>query len=298
MESKRCRVSVIVVITVALMMAVSCRAPEPVPLTVAAVSMNAQTDKAANLERFASYMADAAEQGVHLVVFPEIALQQNPGLGYQHRPTPEEMAYVEDTAESIPGESTAWLTDKARELEIYVIFGMIERGDDGKLYNASVFLGPQGVLAHYRKTIFWDASGGGNEDRFWEPGPEQGMVVDSPLGRVGLITVYEITYFGPSLCAAGADLIAAIGLWPEYAYAGAEASGDMYDQAVEYNVSKCDRWHVVANQVGKIGQMTAYGHSRIVDPSGNVIADTDSEEGMVVAQTDLLVDPAALSGGK
>jgi predicted amidohydrolase len=28
---------------------------------------------------------------------------------------------------------------------------MTERGEDGKLYNTSVFLGPQGVLAHYRK---------------------------------------------------------------------------------------------------------------------------------------------------
>jgi predicted amidohydrolase len=282
-------------IVVILMGTVGCQARKPVPLTVATVTMNAQTDKAANLEQIASYMAEAAEQGAHLVVFPEVALQQNPGWG-NSRPAPEELAYVEDTAESIPGESTDWLTERARELEVYAIFGMTERGEDGKLYNTSVFLGPQGVLAHYRKYAlqqqglhFKD-----NEDLFYEPGSEPGMVVDSPLGKIGLVIDHEITYgLGASLGAAGADLIVAVAAWP-----GEEIFADRYDRAVSRAAGECECWLVVANQVDIVGDFHAYGHSKIADSSRNVVADTGAEEGMVIAPTDLLVDPAALRNPK
>jgi hypothetical protein len=43
---------------------------EEVPLTVAAVSMNAVTDKEANLQKFFTYMEEAAEKGAHLIASP------------------------------------------------------------------------------------------------------------------------------------------------------------------------------------------------------------------------------------
>ena len=49
------------------------------------------------------------------------------------------------------------------------------------------------------------------------------------------------------------------------------------------------RWHVVANQVGPVGYAEDYGHSRIVHPSGDIVADTGGEEGMVVAEVDLAI---------
>ena len=137
--------------------------PGYVPLTVATVCMNAQTDKLINLATFAKYMEAAAERNVHLIVFPEIALQQNPGWGrISYKPTQEELAYVQDTAEPILGASTTWLTEKASDLGIYIVFGMTELGEDGGLYNSSVFLGPKGVLGGiHRKHKLWE----GNENR-------------------------------------------------------------------------------------------------------------------------------------
>ncbi|GAI02250.1 unnamed protein product, partial [marine sediment metagenome] len=38
------------------------------------------------------------------------------------------------------------------------------------------------------------------------------------------------------------------------------------------------------------GDLQDYGHSRIVDPNGNIIADTGDEEGLIIVKTDLLVD--------
>jgi predicted amidohydrolase len=46
---------------------------------------------------------------------------------------------------------------------------------------------------------------------------------------------------------------------------------------------------VVSNQVGPVEYGEDYGHSRIVHPNGEVVADTGGREGMVVAEIDLFV---------
>ena len=78
--------------------------------------------------------------------------------------------------------------------------------------------------------------------------------------RIGLFTV---------LCA-----------WPGVA-------GDSYEEFTVQNAVEAGRWHVVSNQVGPVGYGEDYGHSRIVQPNGEIIADTGGQEGMVVAEIDL-----------
>jgi predicted amidohydrolase len=47
---------------------------------------------------------------------------------------------------------------------------MTEKGADGKLYNSSVFLGPNGVIGKYRKRQLWDSNTDGNEHLSWHNG--------------------------------------------------------------------------------------------------------------------------------
>jgi len=261
-------------------------ASDKIPLKVAAVCMNAVEDKEANMQKFFAYMEEASAKGAHLIVFPEIALQQNPGWGTSaYRPTQEELDYVRDTAEAIPGDSTEILVDKARELNIYVVFGMTEYSpDDGKLYNSSVFLGPDGVIGKYRKSNLWDASTGGNENLSWERGKEI-VVLDSPIGKVGLIICIDMYYFiGDKVAKEGAELIATASAWPA-------SSGSLYEDRSRQNALRNHLWHIVSNQVGTVGHAVDYGHSRIIDPNGNIIADTGQKEGIVITETDLLIDP-------
>jgi predicted amidohydrolase len=116
-------------------------------------------------------------------------------------PTPEEMAYVRQTAETIPGPSTSNLVAKANELNLFVAFGMTETDEADTLYNTSVFLGPQGVFGKHRKYHLWGDDGtGGNEPLIWQRGPDEPAVVASPLGKVGLIICVEMGYYeGPVL---------------------------------------------------------------------------------------------------
>ena len=246
-------------------------------LTVATVCMNAKLDKETNLATFRSYMKKASEKGAKLIVFPEVSLQQNPGWGKtDHKPTNEELKYLRDSAETVPGPSTSILIEAARVHEVYVVYGMTEKGSDDKLYNSSVFLGPGGVIGKYRKRHLWDSETGGNEHLSWQTGLDSG-VFNSPIGRVGLMICIEMSYgYGRILIAEGADFLVTVSAFPRFA-------GHIFDEVSVSNAVENGCWHIVSNQVGVVGHAVDYGHSRIVTPNGEMIADTGAEEGMVTA---------------
>ena len=249
-------------------------------LTVATVCMNAKLDKKTNLDAFKSYMRNASENEAKLIVFPEIALQQNPGWGRSdHQPTEDELEYIIDTAESVPGPSTNDLVTAAKKHNIHIVFGMTEKSSDGKLYNTSVFLGPDGIIGKYRKRHLWDSETGGNEHLSWQTGVDSG-VFDSPFGRIGLMICIEMSYgYSRILVDEGADFLVTVSAWPNFA-------GHIFDEVSVSNALENSCWHIVSNQVGIVGHAMDYGHSKIVSPNGKVIADTGTEEGMVIATID------------
>ena len=256
-------------------------------LTLAAVTMTSQTNTDANLQTFYSYMERAASNHVDLIVFPEVALQGCPPWAeYARPPTQTEMAYVRDTAEFVPGPSTDKLVAKARDLGIYVAFGMTEKDAAGNIYNSAVFLGPTAVIGTHRKSIQV-----GNDGLIWSRGTQLIQVFDSPLGRVGLMICAEMagesasvtTVPGPRLAAQGADFLVTVSAWWT-------SAASNYDLATKENARQANRWHVVANQVGRIGYAQTYGYSRVVDPRGRVVCDTGTKEGLVLWATDNLIE--------
>ena len=59
-----------------------------------------------------------------------------------------------NSAEAIPGESTERLVEKAKELNLYVIFGMVEKAtDEDSLFNAAVFVGPNGIIGKWHSVL-------------------------------------------------------------------------------------------------------------------------------------------------
>ena len=256
-------------------------------LTVAAVTMTSQTNTVANLQTFYSYMDQAVTNGVDLVVFPEVALQQCPPWGdSSHTPTSQEMAYVRQTAETVPGPSTSNLVAKASEVNLYVVFGLTEKDEAGNLYNTLVLLGPKGVLGKHRKHHLWGAGLGGNEDQIWKVGPDVPAVVESPLGKVGLMICIEIWLGeGARLAKAGADLLVSGSLiYPD-------SPGDpFWEDSMTRLTSQAKRWHVATNQLGPIGHENPGGDSCVVNPLGGIVCKTGAKAGLVVWSTDLMID--------
>jgi predicted amidohydrolase len=116
-------------------------------LRAAAVQFQHQPgDKLANLEVVREYTTKASAQGADLVVFPEMCI-----TGYWHlRDLPREN--LEALAEPIPdGGTTQALLDLAKEHELSVGAGFIEHDEDGRLFNSYVVAMPDGRTACHRK---------------------------------------------------------------------------------------------------------------------------------------------------
>jgi predicted amidohydrolase len=102
-------------------------------------------DKAHNLERLRELAGGAARLGAEAVLFHECCIT---GYSFLQTLTRTELLAL---AEPVPdGPSTRRLGEIARELGITVLAGLLERDGD-RLHNTCVAVGPRGFLARHRK---------------------------------------------------------------------------------------------------------------------------------------------------
>lgn len=147
---------------------------------VAAVQFNhATANKSHNLERIRTFTAEAARQGVALIVFPEMCITGYWALRNRLR---EELV---DLAEPIPsGPSTQALLRLAARHNMTLGAGLIERADDGTLYNAYVVAMPDGQTAVHRKLHCFLSAHMDSGDQY--------TVFDAPQGgRLGVLTCWD-----------------------------------------------------------------------------------------------------------
>lgn len=253
-------------------------APADEPFRVAAVQMDVRLgDAARNLSRMGDFAAEAARQGAKLVVFPECALT---GYCFDSR---EEAARF---AEPLPGPATAAIEAFCRELGIHAVFGLIERaapqttGRSERIFNALALVGPNGLLARYRKVHMPHLG----LDHFADPGDRPFEVHATPLCRLGMSICYDGAFpeSARALALAGAELIVLPTNWPR----GAEefALYGINTRALENVV-----YYLSADRVGEERGFRFIGLSRIVDPYGRTLAEADGSSEAVILAT---VDPA------
>lgn len=134
-------------------------------------------DKEGNNSRALQLINRAADEGVQLMVLPELG---NSGYMFNAR------SEVWDLAEEIPDGATVklWM-DVARERNIYICGGICER-DGNSTYNSAALVGPEGFIGKYRKVHLWD-----EEKLFFEPGNLGLNVFNLPFGRVGIMICYD-----------------------------------------------------------------------------------------------------------
>jgi len=136
-------------------------------------------DKSYNLSRVRHFATEAAAAGVEIIAFPEMCL-----TGYWHvrrLSRPE----VEALAEPVPGGACAEaLLRLSGENRITIGAGLIERGDDGRFYNAYFVAMPDGRWARHRKMHEFVSEFIANGDQF--------TVFDTPHGcRVAVLICYD-----------------------------------------------------------------------------------------------------------
>jgi predicted amidohydrolase len=227
-------------------------------------------DVAANVQRTVGTIVEASELGVHLLVMPECGL-----TGYVY----ESVAEIDAVAIDLDGPELRQIEDAARDHDIHVVVGFLERRG-GDIHNTVVLFGPEGRIAEYRKTHL----PGLGADRFVTPGQNEPVVARTSIGSIGLSICYDLRFPEWARCLAlgGADIIANPTNWPEPAERVAELFTRV--RAAENHV-----FVVVANRGDEERGVPFIGKSQIIDPAGSILAASEREEGMIFAD----IDPAS-----
>lgn len=252
---------------------------------IATTCMVSEYDVEANLKKMLSWIDEAASKGANLIVFPEICLQC-----YPCRDLLTEQEYQWRTAELVPeGASTQTLIKKAKEKNIYIVFGMTEQDKDNiyKKYNTNVLVGPEGFVGKYRKV-----HRGLSENFIWYKSDENGFTVfDTAIGKIGMCTCLDKAHpeSALELAAQGAEIIAMPTGWPYSSEDGDKEEDTMYRFYQLYDQARAAEnsvYWVSSNTVGKNGCYSFVGNSNIVDPSGKIVATTGDAEGIAYYEID------------
>jgi len=169
-----------------------------------------------------------------------------------------------DLAETIPGPSTNEITALARDLDVYIIFGMPEKDMNYTdiLYISSVIIGPEGLLGTYRK-LHLAPLPRFTETLCFSPGNKV-PIFETRYGKIGILICFDF-YFYPELARImalkGADLLV---------NTSASASGPgkpfFLVQQTGCRATENGVYAASANLVGKELSNTYYGHSVIAGP--------------------------------
>ncbi|ODQ60758.1 hypothetical protein WICANDRAFT_51433 [Wickerhamomyces anomalus NRRL Y-366-8] len=250
-------------------------------LKVALIQITAGSDKQANLAHAKEFILKALEKdsSIDLVILPECFN------------SPYSVTEFSKYAEKIPdGESTQFLSKLAKDQKILIVGGSIpELGDDGKIYNTSITFNRQGeIIGKHRKVHLFDIdipNGITFKESITLTGGDKATTIELPeFGNIGEGICYDIRF--PELATVAAREKNAFAM----VYPGAfnTVTGPLH-------------WHLLARSRAIDNQIFvvlvspsrnlnlgyhAYGHSLIVDPNGNIIAEAGEDEEIVIAELD------------
>jgi len=245
---------------------------------VAAIQMLATDDKVANLAQAAILVRDAVAQGASVVALPEVFLWRG------------DKRKERDFAEPIPGPSSDAMAELARELGIYLLAGsMLEKiPAGGKAYNTSLLFDPAGhVIAKYRKIHLFDVeleNGVSVKESETREFGDSLVVTESNLCPMGLSICYDLRFpeLYRALAQQGAQLIFVPSAFTSYT-GKAHWEPLLRARAIENQV-----YIIAPDQFGENPKSFAtHGHSMIIDPWGDIVAERPDGPGVVLAEVDL-----------
>jgi predicted amidohydrolase len=197
-----------------------------------------------------------------------------------------------DLVSELPGPIVQPYLDLAAELGIHLVLGSYERGPErGVVYNAAVVIGPSGrLLGRYRKT---HPFGHERADRGgWVTPGEDTLVVDTELGKIGVIICFDGDY--PELSRITAIQGAEIICRPSALL----RSADLWELTNRARAYDNHVYLIGANATGVDPAGVIYfGNSMIVTPIAEVIARAASHESWVSARLDPQAAMSALTPG-
>jgi predicted amidohydrolase len=257
-------------------------------MKVAAVQMTSTRDVAANLREAGRLVGEAARQGAKLVVLPE-------NFSFLGATDADRVAVIERFGD---GPAQRFLAATAEELGLWIVGGTIPIRDAGtnadggaRASSRSLLVGPDGrVAAHYDKIHLFDVDiPGKTAERYLESATTLAgtrvVAAQTPLARIGMTVCYDIRFpaLFHRLSVLGTDVVVVPAAFTV-------PTGEVHwlpllqARAVESLV-----YVVAAGQCGEhAGGRKTYGHSLILGPWGERLAELPAGPGVVCADLDMI----------
>jgi predicted amidohydrolase len=224
---------------------------------------------------------EARKGGAEFVATPENTTLMAPDGGAKL-----ELSRTEDNDRALPV-----FTALAEELGIWLLIGSLAiRVGDAKTANRSFLISPQGsIAARYDKIHLFDVdlpSGEQYRESNTVAGGATAVAADLPWGRIGLSICYDLRF--PHLYRALAKK-GAFALTVPSAFT--ETTGKAHWHVLLRARAIENGAFVIAPAQGGLhaNARRTYGHSLIVSPWGEILAEAGTEPGMILAE----IDPAA-----
>ena len=250
-------------------------------MRIALHQMTSCIDPIRNASDMQDAIAKAADNGAVMYFAPEMALLVD-------RDRARARKYMADESHSMALQS---LIAAAARHRIWVHIGSMPILDDGaeKLANRSIIISPDGAIAaRYDKMHLFDvdlASGETWRESSAYVGGEQPVVVQTPLGQMGLAICYDMRF--PDLFSAyaksGVDVLT---LPSAFTVPTGEAH---WHTLLRARAIESAAFVIAAAQCGvhEDGRQT-YGHSLVVDPWGSILLDMGDLPALACVDLDLV----------
>lgn len=245
---------------------------------VACIQNIAGPDMGRNLERASELIREAAGSGATLIGTPEFfACLDVDASGLKTDPRAERLHPAIET-----------LSPLAKELGISLLLGSIAvTTGPHKAANRSILIGPDGAIAaRYDKIHMFDVNLADGEvyreSDLFTPGTEA-VVADIEQCRLGLTVCYDLrfAYLYRALAHAGASILTVPAAF-------ARRTGEAHwHTLLQARAIETGCWVMAPCQAGEHGKFKTFGHSLVVAPWGEIVADGGAEEGVVLADIDL-----------
>jgi deaminated glutathione amidase len=262
------------------------------PFTAACIQHTAGPDPEPNLRHVASLIRRARDEaGADFVMTAEASNFIESGRRRRDKARPE-------AADPF----LIGMRELASALGIWLLLGSLvidplgepgaETGDDRRLANRSFLIDAQGeIVARYDKIHMFDIDLEGGESyresNAYKPGHDT-VVAETPWGRLGMTVCYDVRfpYLYRALAQAGADFLSVPSVFT-VPTGRAHWQVLLRSRAIENGAFVFAPAQWGEHPVGR----KSYGHSLIVDPWGEVLADGGEAEGFVAAR----IDPAKVA---
>jgi predicted amidohydrolase len=154
---------------------------EGIPVAVLQTCIE-QGEKERNWKSATQLLDQALEHGPKLVVFPEAFVS---GVNF---------IILRQMAEQVPGPTSERLSELAVRHSLHIVAGILEQGENRKIYDSAVIIDPSGaIVAKYRRRFLWTG------ERNYVTAGDCAVTAETALGRIGLLIGYDL--FFPDACA-------------------------------------------------------------------------------------------------